>query len=215
MQSWGVDSKHSVKDTLNFPTKSAILGILLASMGKSGDQIQLLGELTPLDLQVMAYATPNIKPTMLNDFHMVGSGYNMEDDWQALFLPRKYNGKKANGGTKLTYRRYVLDVCFGIVLEVPQHLKDEIIQGLCEPVYDVYFGRKSCVPTDFIYKGEFDSLEAGKKHIENMAKIREKELQFSVLQGENENSKSTLLLNDVPINFGKIKQYRSRLVSII
>jgi CRISPR system Cascade subunit CasD len=215
MQSWGVDSRHSVKDTLNFPTKSAILGILLASMGKSGEQTELLGELGPLDLQVMAYATPNVKPATLNDFHMVGSNYDLTDEWQALFQTRKFDGSKANGGSKLTYRRYLLDVCFGVVIEVPDHMKDEIIQGLSEPVYDIYLGRKSCVPTDFIYKGVFDSLEDAKNHLANVAEIKEKEIQFSVIQGQDNTSKSSLLLNDVPISFGRIKEYKSRSVSII
>lgn len=215
MQSWGVDSRHSVKDTLNFPTKSAILGIVLASMGKSGEQTELLGELGPLDLQVMAYATPNVKPTTLNDFHMVGSNYDLTDEWQALFQTKKYSGKSPVGsGAKLTYRRYLLDACFGVVIEVPDHLKDEIIQGLSNPVYDVYLGRKSCVPTDFIYKGEFDSLEDAKNHLANVAEIKEKEIQFSVIQDQDNTSKSSLLLNDVPISFGKIKEYKSRSVSI-
>lgn len=215
MQSWGIDTRHSVKDTLNFPTKSAVLGILFASMGKSGEQADLLAELGPLDLQVMAYASPNIKPTTLNDFHMIGSNFDLTNGWEALFLSRKYDGSKANGGAKLTYRRYLQDVCFGVVIEIPTHLRDEVIQGLSEPVYDVFLGRKSCAPTEFILQGAFETLDDAKNHLSNIAKIKEKELRFSAVQGEHSDSKSTLLLNDVPINFGKIKKYRSRSVSII
>lgn len=36
LQSWGVNSKYGRRDTLQFPTKSGILGIILCAMGKGG-----------------------------------------------------------------------------------------------------------------------------------------------------------------------------------
>ena len=38
LQSWGVNSKYQRRDTLNFPSKSGIMGIILSALGKTGEQ---------------------------------------------------------------------------------------------------------------------------------------------------------------------------------
>ena len=42
LQSWGADSKFSRRDTLEYPTKSGVLGLVLCAMGASGEQKDLL-----------------------------------------------------------------------------------------------------------------------------------------------------------------------------
>ncbi|HBZ0090419.1 TPA: type I-E CRISPR-associated protein Cas5/CasD, partial [Klebsiella pneumoniae] len=36
LQSWGGDSKFGVRDTLNFPTRSGILGLICCARGAAG-----------------------------------------------------------------------------------------------------------------------------------------------------------------------------------
>ncbi|HQB07934.1 MAG TPA: type I-E CRISPR-associated protein Cas5/CasD, partial [Rectinema sp.] len=46
LQSWGFDSKFNRRDTLAFPTRSGILGLLLCAMGAQGEQRELLEKLS-------------------------------------------------------------------------------------------------------------------------------------------------------------------------
>ena len=38
LQSWGVDSKFGRRDSIHFPTKSGVTGLLLCALGASGEQ---------------------------------------------------------------------------------------------------------------------------------------------------------------------------------
>ena len=84
LQSWGHDSKFGVRETLPFPTKSGVLGMMLAALGKGGPQRDLLNRLSPLPHQVISYCS-SIKMT---DYQMIGSGYSSKG-WQSLLIPRK------------------------------------------------------------------------------------------------------------------------------
>jgi CRISPR system Cascade subunit CasD len=145
---------------------------------------------------------------------MVGSGYDDKDVWQKLLIPKTSNGKPAvGGGSKMTYRYYLQDACFAVVLEVPPDLADGVASAYQEPVFDLYFGRKNCVPTERILQGAFtDQTEALTKAA---AFAQEKQLleDFRVLDGEHDGD--VLTLNDVPIQFGDVKKYRDRRVTVV
>lgn len=42
LQAWGHDSKFGVRNTLNFPTRSGILGLLCCAHGAGGEQREWL-----------------------------------------------------------------------------------------------------------------------------------------------------------------------------
>ena len=42
LQSWGADSRYGRRDTLPFPTRSGILGLLCCAMGRGGEQREWL-----------------------------------------------------------------------------------------------------------------------------------------------------------------------------
>ena len=121
LQSWGADSKFGRRDTLPFPTKSGILGMVLCAMGASGPQHDLLARLSEGALQVASYVRTTqgkdgqtrervAKEPLLRDFHMVGSGYDEKDAWQKLLIPKTSEGKPAvGGGSMMTYRYYLQD----------------------------------------------------------------------------------------------------------
>lgn len=219
LQSWGADSKFGRRDTLNFPTKSGVAGILLCALGASGEQRELLGRLAPLKQTVVSYSRTNKTEgePLLRDFHMVGSGYNSNDPWETLLIPKTAEGKKAvGGGTKLTYRYYLQDCKFAVVLEVPADLAAGFALALESPVYDIYLGRKNCVPTDFVYRGNFKSEADALK---NAAKIAAEKgglaEAFHVVDGNYPDRGDSFTLNDVPVQFGPVKQYRDRRVTVI
>jgi CRISPR system Cascade subunit CasD len=225
LQSWGADSKFGRRDTLPFPTKSGVLGLVLCAMGASGPQNDLLAKLSLETLQIAAYVRSKLgkdghtcdkisREPLLRDFQMVGSGYDDKDIWQKLLIPKTSEGKPAvGGGTKMTYRYYLQDARFAAVLEVPVDMADTISNALENPVYDLYFGRKNCVPAEKIFQGSFDNIAGAWGKAEEIAMDKQLLEDFRVLDGEYEGDVMTL--NDVPIQFGEIKKYRDRRVTVV
>lgn len=227
LQSWGADSKFGRRDSLSFPTKSGVAGLLLCALGDSGEQRELLAKLASLKQTVVSYA--RVKKTkdselkkvdrepLLRDFHMVGSGYNDTNPWETLLIPKTSDGKKAvGGGTKITYRYYLQDAKFAVVLEVPAESAVSFAEALQNPTYDLYLGRKNCVPTDFIYRGTFESEKDALRRADEIAQEKGFLVEdFRVVDGEQNDDGEAMTLNDVPVQFGEIKRYRDRRVTVI
>ena len=220
LQSWGHDSKFGRRDSLDFPTKSGVLGLLCCALGKGGRQTEWLAHWAENDLQVEAYVLadnkgkPLLRQPLLCDFHMVGSGYDDKDPWQTLLIPKKSDGKKAvGGGTKMTYRYYLQDMAFAVFLQGNEAELLELESALQQPVWDLYLGRKNCVPTEFIAQGVFADSHQAKEKAKQLAEIKRRLPVFSVLQGEHEGR--VLTLNDVPVQFGEHKLYRDRRVTVL
>lgn len=227
LQSWGADSKFGRRDTLAFPTKSGVLGLICAALGSGGPQGELLAEFAPLRQTVISYNrcreregefVKQDREPLLRDFHMVGSGYDDRDPWSSLLIPKTSEGKKAvGGGTKMTYRYYLQDAAFAVVLEVPGNQAERIAEALQNPAWDIYLGRKNCVPTDFVYRGTFDQEVETLAQAEILAGEKQRSEDFRVVQGNvgEGGADEVLTLNDVPVQFGDDKRYRDRQVSLI
>lgn len=219
LQAWGHDSKFGVRDTLTFPSRSGILGLLCCARGAGGAETEWLARMQPMIMEVRAYTRVNaqdeasLREPPLRDFHMVGSGYDDSDPWQNLMIPKTAEGKKPNGaGTKMTYRYYLQDAAFAVVLEVPDEQTQPLSEALQHPVWDLYLGRKNCVPTELIFQGVFDTAESAWQHAEVMAKDKQRVASFAVLEGDGDGE--VITLNDVPVQFGQQKRYRDRRVRI-
>lgn len=221
LQAWGSDSKFGRRETLEFPTKSGILGLVCCALGAVGEQQELLAEFA--GLKQIAISFQFLKQTnegQLRDFHMIGSGYDSNDPWQSLLIPKTGDGKPAvGGGTKITHRFYLQDAKFAIILEVPEGISDNVCNALQNPVYDMYLGRKCCAPSEFIFQGSYPSIEETENAIVGFIKDRsdsENSLVevFRVVDGAIPEG-DTFTLNDVPVQFGKVKKYRDRRVTKI
>lgn len=220
LQAWGHDSKFGRRDSLDFPTKSGVLGLICCARGVGGPEREWLGEWADLDMQVRAYGRKSygnelvLRQPLLRDFQMVGSGYDKSDEWEDLHIPKKVDGKSANtAGTKMTYRYYVQDMAYGVVLEIPREHQEQISTALITPVWDLYLGRKCCVPTEFIFQGVFESVDLAIEKSNQLASAKERLPCFKVLQGAHDGEVFTL--NDVPIQFGINKRYRDRQVTVV
>ena len=227
LQSWGVDSKFGRRDSIHFPTKSGVTGLLLCALGASGEQRELLLKLASLKQTVISYAriqeskddAPHKvdREPLLKDFHMVGSGYDDNNPWETLLIPKTSDGKKAvGGGTKITYRYYLQDAKFAVLMEVPEESVDLFAAALQNPAYDLYLGRKNCIPTDFIYQGTFENEKNALRRAGDIAREKDSLIEdFRVVDGEQNDDGETMTLNDVPVRFGEIKRYRDRRVTVI
>ena len=219
LQSWGHDSRFGRRDSLDFPTKSGVLGLMCCARGAAGEEREWLAAWADLDMQVVGYVPqdrrgqPLPRQPLLRDFHMVGSGYVDQDPWQNLLIPKTNEGKKAvGGGTKMTYRYYLQDMAYAVILQAPAELVEASAEALVNPVWDLYLGRKNCVPTEFIYQGCFDGIKQAAEAGAALAAEKQRVFALRVLQGEHEGE--VLTLNDVPLQFGPHKKYRDRQVTV-
>lgn len=221
LQSWGFGSKFGRRDTLKFPTRSGVLGLLCAALGYSGEQKEFLAQMSSKQQLVVSYLRNDEKKQtitpepLLMDFQMVGSGYDDSDPWQSLLIPKTSEGKKAvGGGSKMTYRYYLQDARFAVVLECSQAESTLFSEALQNPMYDLFLGRKNCVPTEFIYQGVFDSENAALEQATEIANQKGCKEYFRVVEGDHLDGDS-MTLNDIPLQFGEVKKYRDRRVSIV
>lgn len=226
LQSWGFDSRFGRRDSLDFPTRSGVLGLLCCAMGAGGEQREWLELMARQTQTVLAFGLSKERKEgerkalprqpLLRDFHMVGAGYDLNDPWQKLLEPYMSNGKPRTsdgGGTKMTYRYYLQDMAFAVLLTVPEAEAQVIATALQAPVWDLYLGRKNCVPTDFIYRGLFADEQQARQAALELATAKERLELFQVLEGEHDGE--VLTLNDVPLQFGEHKKYRDRRVTVV
>ncbi|WP_456415234.1 type I-E CRISPR-associated protein Cas5/CasD [Thiolapillus sp.] len=226
LQSWGADSRFGRRDSLDFPTRSGVLGLICCALGRGGEQREWLEQMASYPQNVIAYVRTRsagegkseraIREPLLRDFHMIGAGYNLSDPWQKLLEPHMANGKRRTspgGGAKMTYRYYLQDMAYAIIMPLPEEEAETIAEALQNPCWDLYLGRKNCVPTDFIYRGLFPSGEEAETAVQGIAREKQRIADFRVLQGEHDGE--VLTLNDIPVRFGTHKQYRDRQVTMI
>lgn len=142
MQSWGISSRFSERDTGLEPSKSGIIGLLCAALGKPRlevpqSDLPTLAQLTALRMGVRV----DRPGTMGVDFQSIGGGQ---------FAGRSYGVVKANGGTpeSVLSRRYFLqDAVFLVGLQGDDEvLLSRLHNALRKPVWPLFLGRKSYVP---------------------------------------------------------------------
>jgi len=147
LQSWGVSSKFQRRDTENWPTKSALVGLLAAALGidkNSPDEAERLAPLCQLTFSVLRWSKP-VPSLRLTDFHTVGGGYDKKDPFEKLFISRKA-GDGSPFGTVITRRTYLNDSRFIALFEGDASTLKNIAEALHDPGWGLWFGRKSCIP---------------------------------------------------------------------
>ena len=213
-QSWGHNSRFWRRDTLNFPTRSGILGMICAAAGKKDEQEEWLAKMRRFKQTIVAYAPANgLFFPRLEDYQTIGGGYG-EGLWESMFKPKTVDGTKPGGntGSKISLRYYLQDAAFACVLELPE---DEDFESfLVNPVCAISLGRANCIPSFPVWQGKFENENAALDKALEIAKEKNRKEIFRVLEGEIDGGER-MLLNDVPVSFGIYKKYDSRIVSII
>lgn len=221
LQSWGADSRFGRRDTLPFPTRSGVLGMLCAALGKGGEQKEWLAHMRNYKQEAIAYERKQPRrrfrprPGMLADFHMVGSGYDRNDKWQSLMIPKTSEGKAPVGtGARLTWRYYLQDMAFAVLAEFPDNEIEAVAAAFADPVWAICLGRKCCVPSDLIWRGAYSTPEQATEVANAIAKTKDRIATFRVIEGSMPGGETTIIA-DVPINFGLFKHYDNRQVTIL
>jgi CRISPR system Cascade subunit CasD len=142
MQSWGYQSKFERRTSLSYPTKSGILGLVCAAMGIPKTDTDGLAKLANLKMSVYSFKKGKCQPLRLIDYHTVGGGYEKYDEkTQKENIVKTADGKTR--GTVQTYREFLLDAKFAVILSGEKDSLGKIHNALSNPKWGVWFGRGS------------------------------------------------------------------------
>jgi CRISPR system Cascade subunit CasD len=168
LQSWGFDSQYNRRNTALMPTKSAIAGMCCAALGLSrgsaGEQEFLLsfGKTRMTAIAIPRNVGKKELPVRrLQDYHTVQN-------------TRRASGV-INNDCVLTHRQYLTDAAFGVLLEGETVLLKQIADALSDPVWGIWLGRKTCIPSAPVFAGlkgnrdEALQLLIGEKPLESFA----------------------------------------------
>ncbi|MFF5719369.1 type I-E CRISPR-associated protein Cas5/CasD [Streptomyces buecherae] len=138
LQSWGEHSHFNDRDTLPFPTRSAVTGLLAAALGRPREHP--LDDLADISVTVRV-DRPGVR---LRDFHTVGGGLTGQQT-----VVTADGGRRSGDTSTLTSTRwYLADATFTLALTRPDHAPPPPAwaQALREPHWPLYLGRRSCPP---------------------------------------------------------------------
>lgn len=182
LQSWGAESKFEERRTMNFPTKSGVIGMLAAALGYSREE-------PPYELNKLRFGVRiDREGKLIRDYHT------------------------AVGEKPYTTNRYYLsDAIFLVGLESDDmDFLKTIENALKNPVFPLFLGRRSCPPTMPLVLGMSDtelltSLKNEKWLLEEWRQKRiydESENKLRIIVDSND-SEGTVI-RDVPVSFSPI-----------
>ncbi|QGT99543.1 CRISPR-associated protein, Cas5e family [Candidatus Syntrophocurvum alkaliphilum] len=125
LQSWGVDAKFDRRGTQSIPTKSGVIGLVAAALGRRRDE-------------------------GIDDLQSLRFGVRVD---QAGDLLRDYHTAKSVKSTYVTNRYYLSDAVFLVGLQGVETLLKEIDTALRIPTFPLFLGRRSCPPEGKISLG--------------------------------------------------------------
>lgn len=130
LQSWGLDARFGERATSSEPTKSGVIGLVCAALGR--DRSAPVDDLARLHMAVRV----DREGAPLRDYHT------------ALDVLAA-SGKGTD--TVLSNRWYLSDAAFLVGLQGDRALLETIHGALANPVWPVFLGRKACVPAEPVW----------------------------------------------------------------
>lgn len=193
MQSWGTQSRFTVRDTGFEPSKSGVLGLLCAALGIDREDDDGLQPLAALRMGVRV----DKEGALRVDFHTAQDIMKADGDKPKRPKDPKYSS--------LSNRYYLADACFLVGLESEDlPLLEHIQAALKAPVWAMFLGRKAFVPSEPVWLG--DGLQTG-KDLETALKEYPplRPPQKDKLRLVLEDNSGAIVRSDQPLSFGQRK----------
>jgi CRISPR system Cascade subunit CasD len=132
MQSWGTQSRFIYRDPGHEPSKSGVIGLLCAALGKPRVEVAADGQ---PKLAQLAGLRMGVR---------VDREGNLECDYQTAENVAEAHGKGRR--TVQSWRSYLADADFLVGLEGDRELLERLDRALASPIWHLFLGRKSFVP---------------------------------------------------------------------
>lgn len=184
MQSWGTQSRFTVRDTGLEPSKSGVLGLLCAALGIDREDDAGLRPLTSLRMGVRI----DREGVLRVDYHTAKD-------------VRMANGKIKS--TELSNRYYLANAVFLVGLESEEIILLEKLQAaLQKPVWALFLGRKAFVPGDPIWLSDGvrtgEALEQALRGYPCLCKPEKEKLRLVL-----EDADGAIVRTDQPVSFSR------------
>lgn len=127
MQSWGTRSRFQERDTEREPSKSGVIGMLCAALGR--DRSEPVDDLAMLKMGVRVDREGKLEKDFQTAQDVAVAGGNTTQDL-------------------LSNRYYLADASFLVGLEGPSELLTSLHVALARPKWPLFLGRKSYVPSE-------------------------------------------------------------------
>lgn len=192
LQSWGFASRFQRRTTGLHPTKSGVIGLISAAMGlaKGSDaERETLPRVAALKMTSIVVQRHAIR--RIEDFHTV-------------LKTRRASGKM-NDDPVVTRRQYLVDACFGIILNGDRILLERTANALQDPVWGMWLGRKSCIPARPVFVAVCNTHEeAWRAILRSLSTDEALPIEsFTRLEDAEDFTAGTDSYNDQPISFGR------------
>jgi CRISPR system Cascade subunit CasD len=151
LMSFGEHAAFHYRDTLPFPTRSALIGLFAAADGRPREEA-----LTPapgthtIPYTDLAFTVRIDRPGQPHtDFHTAGGGRPHKQGLRAS--DGSYRAQ--NKSTLISRRVYLADAVFTLAVQGPDPLLEHLIQRLEQPAFSPYLGRRACAPDEPLVLG--------------------------------------------------------------
>ncbi len=191
MQSWGISSHFTNRDTGREPSKSGVIGLICSALGRSRDAD--VSDLANLKMGVRV----DREGVLRNDFQV------SQEVYQA-------SGEKIEPSV-ISNRYYLADAAFLVGLEGPEALLREIQSALKNPHWALYLGRKAFPPGKPVWLKEGlqdESLLESFEKFPSLVPERSDKVRLVL-----ESDQGEFVRSDVPISFAE-RRFSSRRIHL-
>lgn len=194
LQSWGLDSKFDRRNTQREPTKSAVIGLLAAALGRRRDE-----SLSDLSERLRFGVRVDHEGDLLRDYHTA----------------------KSETSAYVTQRYYLCDALFLVGLQGEDPLLLELSQALSHPVFPLFLGRRSCPPEGKLVLGIVEgasleeALSAAPRLLTSAQKIKKsQDIKLRLILTAQDGNKEGFFQRDEPLSFDqKRREYGFRRIT--
>ena len=190
------------------------------ALGMSGDLTKLFGKLNKVGIEVFAMSDSQVE----TDFQTLGNGWADSDHWfidrnkkqkftepvniGQMMVEHKINGKPSSKPTSTLDKDYLVNQRFVALLSFEDDgFANEVAEALQHPVWQMYIGRKKCIPCGDVFYGLFDSKD------EAMKAVGELNPKFKYTEDEPDDYIDEFCVRDIPTTeFCKYDTYAHRRV---
>lgn len=202
MQAWGEHTFEGLRPSTNFPTRSALVGLLAACLGIDRNNRKQQQALANSFLYAVRQDETEHKLVKMMDYHTVKDA--RED----------YVGLKSHE-TIITQREYLLDAVFTVAIwntDAAEYSLDQLKVAVCQPRYTPFLGRRSCPITRPLYEDLVKAINSDEalKLIEPITGVIYSEEDLLEILGRN---KHRHRVRDVPLP-NQPRQFASRMVYV-